>query len=147
MKSMYRYVLPLLLVGLLCFLAKSKFNCVDISVPSSDIDAERSFVWINSDSLEKCIMKTYPQNTGVKVSKGRRHFEVEYPFGRSILLHRVGEGAKANLEALNNVKFKDVFKCDTVDYKKVKITLDVEDGYVNCPTALLVPLLHKNKNN
>ena len=143
MKNIHKYILPIIMVVLLCVYSAWKLNDVEApSVPSS-IGVDRSFVWINADSLETCITSTYPSD--VKVSKGRREFEIEYPSNKLILMHNVSEGAKADLDSLK-LKAKDSFQC-TEDNQKVKITLSVKDGYINCPTALLLPLLDDNKNN
>ena len=118
-------------------------NDVEVPVAPTTIGVERSFVWINSDSLATCIVKTYTSD--VKVSKGRKEFTVEYPSNKLILMHNVSEGAKADLDSLK-LYAKDHFKCKE-DNNSVKITLTVEDGFVCCPTALLLPLLDDNKNN
>ena len=143
MKNLYKYILPIIMVVLLGGYSAWKLNDVEVPVAPTTVGVERSFVWINSDSLETCITKTYP--SGVKVSKGRKSFEIEYPSNRGILLHEVSEGAKANLDSLK-LNAKDHFKCEEKN-NKVKVTLDVEDDFVCCPTALLRPLLDDNKNN
>lgn len=143
MKNIHKYILPIIMVVLLCVYSAWKLNDVEApSVPSS-IGVDRSFVWINADSLETCIVKTYLSD--VKVSKGRKEFTVEYPSNKLILMHNVSEGAKADLDSLK-LNAKKQFKCEEKN-NSVKITLKVEDGFVCCPTALLLPLLDDNKNN
>ncbi len=131
------------MVILLCMYSAWKLNDVEVLRTPSTVGVERSFVWINSDSLETCISKTYP--SVVKVLKGRKKFEVEYPSNKRILLHNVSEGAKSDLDFLN-LNAKGHFICEE-EGNRVKITLTVEDGFVCCPTALLLPLLDDNKNN
>ena len=143
MKNLYKYILPIIMVVLLCGYSAWKLNDVEVPVAPTTIGVERSFVWINSDSLATCIVKTYTSD--VKVSKGRKEFTVEYPSNKLILMHNVSEGAKADLDSLK-LYAKDHFKCKE-DNNSVKITLTVEDGFVCCPTALLLPLLDDNKNN
>lgn len=143
MKNLYKYILPIILVALLCGYSAWKLNDVETPSAPSTVGVERSFVWINSDSLETCITKTYPSD--VRVSKGRRSFEIEYPSNRRILLHNVSEGAKADRDTLK-LNAKEYFRCEEKNHK-VKVTLVVEDGFVCCPTALLLPLLDDNKNN
>ena len=143
MKNLYKYILPIIMVVLLCGYSAWKLNDVEVPVAPTTIGVERSFVWINSDSLETCIVKTYTSD--VKVSKGRKEFTVEYPSNKLILMHNVSEGAKADLDSLK-LYAKDHFKCKE-DNNSVKITLTVEDDFVCCPTALLLPLLDDNKNN
>lgn len=142
-KHIHKYILPITLVILLCTYSAWKLNDVDAPSAPSTIGVERSFVWINSDSLETCITNTYPSS--VTVSKGRKNFDIEYPSNKLILLHNVSEGAKTDLDSLK-LNAKDHFKCEEKD-NMVKITLKVEDGFVYCPTALLLPLLDDNKNN
>ena len=60
-------------------------------------------------------------------------------------MHNVSEGAKADLDSLK-LNAKEQFKCEEMN-NSVKITLKAEDGFVCCPTALLLPLLDDNKNN
>ena len=141
MKNLYKYILPIIMVVLLCGYSAWKLNDVEVPVTPTTIGVERSFVWINSDSLETCIVKTHTSD--VKVSKGRKEFTVEY--NKRILMHGTSEGAKADLDSLK-LYAKDHFKCKE-DNNSFKITLTVEDGFVYCPTALLLPLLDGNKNN
>lgn len=143
MKNTDKYILPIITVVLLCTYSAWKLN--DVKAPSSPttIGVERSFIWINSDSLESCIMNTYASE--VKVTKGRRKFEIQYPSNKLILMHNVSEGAKADLDSLK-LYAKKCFKCEDSN-NIIKITLNVENGFVNCPTALLLPLLDDNKNN
>lgn len=143
MKNTHKYILPIIMVVFLCVYSASKLNDVEAPILPSTIGIERSFIWINSDSLEACITNTYPSN--VMVSKGRREFEIEYPSNKLILMHNVGEGATANLDYLK-LNAKDYFVCKE-DNKSIKITLIVENGFTYCPTALLLPLLDDNKNN
>ena len=141
-KNKHKYILPIIQVILLCTYSAWKLNDVDTLSTPSTVGVERSFVWINSDSLETCLTKTYPAD--VKVSKSRKKFEIEYSSNISMLMHTEGEGAQADLNSLK-LYAKDHFKCKE-DNNSVKITLTVEDGFVCCPTALLLPLLDDNKN-
>ena len=59
MKNIHKYILPIIMVVLLCAYAAWKLNDVEVPVAPTTIGVERSFVWINSDSLETCIVKTY----------------------------------------------------------------------------------------
>ena len=108
MKNIHKYILPIIMVVLLCAYAAWKLNDVEVPVAPTTIGVERSFVWINSDSLETCIVKTYLSD--VKVSKGRKEFTVEYPSNKLILMHNVSEGAKADLDSLK-LNAKEQFKC------------------------------------
>lgn len=142
-KNKHKYILPIIQVILLCTYSAWKLNDVDTLSTPSAVGVERSFVWINSDSLETCLTKTYPAD--VKVSKSRKKFEIEYSSNKSMLMHTEGEGVTTDRESLiHNAKSK--FKCEKKD-NCYKITLNVEDGFVYCPTALLLPLLDDNKNN
>ena len=143
MKNIHKYILPTIMVFLLSAYSAWKLNGVEAPLSPTTIGIERSFVWINSDSLETCIIKTYP--SVVKVSKGRKKFEIEYPSNKKILMHNVSEGTMTDLDSLKHYA-KDCFKYDESN-NTIKITLNVENGYVNCPTALLRPLLDDNKNN
>ena len=60
-------------------------------------------------------------------------------------MHYEADGVKTDRESLE-LYAKDSFKCEE-NGNTIKITLNVENGYVNCPTALLRPLLDDNKNN
>ena len=131
MKNIHKYILPIIMVVLLCAYAAWKLNDVEVPVAPTTIGVERSFVWINTDSLETCIVKTYLSD--VKVSKGRKEFTVEYPSNKLILMHNVSEGAKADLDSLK-LNAKEQFKCEEMN-NSVKITLKAEDGFVCCPTA------------
>lgn len=131
------------MVVLLCGYSAWKLNDVEVPVAPTTIGIERSFIWINSDSLKVCITKTYP--TDVIVSNGRKSFEIEYSLNKHILLHRDAEGAKTDRESLIQ-NAKDYFNYKEAE-NRVKVTLNVEDGFVCCPTALLLPLLNYNKNN
>ena len=142
-KNKHKYILPITLVTLLGTYSAWMLNNVEIPSAPSTVGIERSFVWINSDSLETCITKTYPSD--VRVSKGKKSFKFEYPSNRRILLHNVSEGATADMETLK-LNAKEYFRCEETN-NKVKVTLVVEDGFVYCPTALLLPLLDDNKNN
>ena len=137
------YILPTIMVVLLSTYSAWKLNDVEAPMLPTTIGVERSFVWINSDSLENCITNTYKSE--VKVSKGRKKFEIEYPSNKLILMHNVSEGARADRDSLK-LYAKNCFKCED-DNNSIKITLNVENGFVNCPTALLLPLLDDNKNN
>ena len=131
------------MVVLLSTYSAWKLNDVEAPMLPTTIGVERSFVWINSDSLENCIANTYKSE--VTVSKGRKKFEIEYPSNKLILMHNVSEGARADRDSLK-LYAKNCFKCED-DNNSIKITLNVENGFVNCPTALLLPLLDDNKNN
>lgn len=143
MKNIHKYILPTIMVVILCTYSAWKLNDVETPLSPTTIGIERSFVWINSDSLETCIIKTYP--SVVKVSKGRKKFEIEYPSNKKILMHYEADGVKTDRESLE-LYAKDRFGCEE-NGNTIKITLNVENGYVNCPTALLRPLLDDNKNN
>ena len=142
------YILPIILVGLLCGYSAWKLKKVETPQVSTSPGIERSFIWINSDSLEMCINNSYPKEMGVKVENEGSKMIIRYPKGKSVLMHTVSEGAKSDLDALKQ-KAQKYFECDDADDTEIiEITLkEVEDGFVYCPTALLVPLLDDNKKN
>ena len=148
MDNKYLYILLVILVGLLCGYSAWKLKKVETPQVTSSLEIERSFIWVNSDSLEMCIKKTYPEEMGVEVSNGRNKMTISYPKGKSVLMHTVSEGAKSDLDALKQ-KAQKYFKCDDADdTDPIEITLkEVKDGFVFCPVALLVPLLDDNKKN
>lgn len=135
----------MILVMFLSAYSAWKLNNISIPATASALAIERSFIWINSDSLESCITKTYPSTFGVKVSNKKKKFEIEYPSNKRILFHNVSEGAKTDLDSLK-LNANDFFEYEE-EHNKIRISLIVEDGFVYCPTALLLPLLDDNKDN
>lgn len=143
-KGVHKYIFPIILVVFLCIYAAWRLTNDDNQMTSSTLDIDRSFVWVNSDSLEMNLIKSY-QKWGLKVSNRERKFIVEYPSKTEILVSATGEGVKANLDSLK-LKAPKYFECKEVE-NKIVITLEKDDDFVYCPTLLLRPLLDDNKSN
>lgn len=125
-------------VATLVVIAKFQLETTQESREIPQMDVDRLFVKVNEDALLNAIRTAFDEK--VKVSN-KTDFVITSANG--YLIDDATKGA-SDIELLNKVA-SDRFECKSIN-NKYTISLKKEDGYVDCPVMLLIPILHVLKD-
>ena len=120
-------------------IAKIQLGTNQNKVDTPQMDVDKLFVKVNENAFRKAINDAFGEK--VKVSN-RGNFIITCRKG--FLIDDATKGTKEDLELLKKTAG------NRFEYKKkddlYTITLQKDDGYVDCPVMLITPILHELKD-